>query len=297
MKNEDYYNKFYDYLVFEKKLSKNTVSSYQDNLKRFEDFINPKSVLNITSEDIASFLKFNDNMAINSRAHYLTVVRNFYAFLCLEDINNNNPCEVIKNPKLSKTLPNYLTLEEVEKLLDIKLNTPFDYRNKAMLELLYATGMRVSELVNLKLSNISLEDDLVRVMGKGSKERIIPISSYAEKYLKIYLESYRNTLLGKNTSDYVFINNHGNPISRIGFFKNLKKIANKQGIEKDISPHTLRHSFATHLLENDADLRIIQELLGHSDIKTTEIYTHLTNKKLKEEFLNHHPRAKKEEER
>ncbi len=296
MPNEDLYNKFYDYLTFEKKLSKNTVNSYKDNLNRFEDFIKPANVLKITEKDIEKFLKFNDNMAEKSRAHYLTVVRNFYKFLVLENLININPCEGIKNPKISKKLPNYLNLEEVEKLLNIKLNTSYDYRNKAMLELLYATGIRVSELVNMKLSNISLREDLIRIMGKGSKERIVPISDYAHKYLEIYLNEYRPQLLKNKTSEYVFINNLSQPISRIGFFKNLKAIAKEQGIKKNISPHTLRHSFATHLLENDADLRVIQELLGHSDISTTEIYTHLSNKKLQQEFMEHHPRAKNNEE-
>ena len=206
---------------------------------------------------------------------------------------DNNPCETIKMPKVSKTLPHYLTEEEIEKLLDFPLNTPLDYRNKAMLELLYATGIRVSELVNLKLNNISLEEDLIRVIGKGSKERISPISSICEKYLRIYIDEYRNTLLKHKNSEYVFINNFGNPISRQGFFKNLKQIAKEQGITKEISPHTLRHSYATHLLTHGADLRIIQELLGHSDISTTEIYTHLINEKVKSDFEKH-PHAKKE---
>lgn len=293
MTNQKYYEKYLDYLRFERKLSKNTIASYQDNLNRFEEFINPKSITVLKRKDIEDYLKFNNNMAEKSRAHYLTVVKNFYNFLVGEDLIHFNPCETIKSPKISKKLPNFLTEEEINKLLDLPLKTPLDYRNKAMLELLYATGIRVSELINLKLSNISLEEDLIRVVGKGSKERLSPISSIAEKYLKIYIEEYRNTLLKNKDSEYVFMNNFGNPISRQGFFKNLKRIAKEQGIEKEISPHTLRHSYATHLLSNGADLRIIQELLGHSDISTTEIYTHLVNEKLKNDY-NNHPRAKKE---
>ncbi len=293
MTNQEYYNKYIDHLQFERKLSKNTISSYQDNLNRFEEFISGKSIKEIKRNDIEAYLKFNDTMAEKSRAHYLTVIRNFYQFLIYEDLINSNPCETIKMPKVTKTLPHYLTEEEIEKLLSFPLLTPFDYRNKAMLELLYATGIRVSELVGLKLNNIHLDEDLIRVLGKGSKERISPISTICEKYLKIYLEKYRNTLLKNKTSEYVFINNFGNPISRQGFFKNLKAIAKEQGIEKEISPHTLRHSYATHMLSHGADLRIIQELLGHSDISTTEIYTHVVNEKIKSDYEKH-PRAKKD---
>ncbi len=293
MMNKEYYDKYLDYLIFERKLSMNTILSYQDNLNRFETFLNGKKVTDLTRKDIEEYLKFNDKMAEKSRAHYLTVVKNFYEFLSLEDLIKNNPCETIKQPKISKILPHYLTEQEVDKLLDIDLKTPYDYRNKAMLELLYATGIRVSELINLKINNLDLENDLIRVLGKGSKERISPISDTAEKYLKIYILDYRNLLLKKKDSDYLFINNFGNKISRQGFFKNLKQIAKRQGINKEISPHTLRHSYATHLLAHGADLRIIQELLGHSDISTTQIYTHLLNDKIKEDYIKYHPRAKK----
>lgn len=293
LKNEEYYAKYLDYLLFERKLSKNTIASYKDNLNRFEIFLQGKSITKVTREDIENYLKFNSQMAEKSRAHYLTVLKNFFSFLAFEDIITDNPCETIHSPKITKILPNYLTEEEVDKLLNIPLNTAFDYRNKAMLELLYATGIRVSELINLKLSNIDLSDDFIRVFGKGSKERISPISDAAIKYLTIYISEYRNSLLKKKDSEYVFINNFGNKISRQGFFKNLKQIAKNQGIKKEISPHTLRHSYATHLLSHGADLRIIQELLGHSDISTTQIYTHLLNDKLKMEYEKH-PRAKKE---
>lgn len=293
MTNQEYYTKYLDSLQFERKLSKNTVLSYQDNLNRFEEFISGKSITEITKKDIEAYLKFNDSMAEKSRAHYITVLRNFYQFLVYEDLINKNPCETIKQPKISKSLPHYLTEEETYKLLSFPINTNYDYRNKAMLELLYATGIRVSELVNLKLSNIHLDEDLIRVMGKGSKERICPISEVCEKYLRIYINEYRNGLLKNKTSEYLFINNFGNPITRQGFFKNLKQIAQKQGIEKEISPHTLRHSYATHLLAHGADLRIIQELLGHSDLSTTEIYTHVVNEKIKSEYEKH-PHAKKE---
>ena len=292
MTNQEYYQKYLDYLQFERKLSKNTISSYRDNLNRFEEFIRGKSIKDLNKTDIEAYLKFNDTMAEKSRAHYLTVIRNFYNFLVYEELLDKNPCESILMPKISKTLPKYLTEEEIKKLLDFPLNTANDYRNKAMLEVLYATGIRVSELVNLKISNLHLEEDFILVFGKGAKERLCPISEICEKYLRIYLEEYRNSLLKHKNSEYVFINTFGNPITRQGFFKNLKKIAKEQGIQKEISPHTLRHSYATHLLSHGADLRSIQELLGHSDISTTEIYTHLVNEKLKSDY-ERHPRAKK----
>ncbi len=292
MTNQDYYTKYLDYLQFERKLSENTIDSYRNNLNRFEEFLNGKPIKKVTKEEILAYLKSNEKMAEKSRAHYLTVLKNFYEFLSTEEIIKENPCENIKAPKITKKLPEFLTYEEVEKLLDIKLETPFDYRNKAMLELLYATGLRVSELVNLQLNQIDFENDLLQILGKGKKERISPFSDIANKYMKIYIETYRNLLLKKKDSDYVFINNFGNKISRQGFFKNLKMIAKKQGIKKEISPHTLRHSYATHMLKNGADLRIIQELLGHSDIGTTEIYTHVVNEKLKSDYENH-PHYKK----
>lgn len=295
MTNQDYYNKYLDYLQFERILSPNTIYSYRDNLNRFEEYLNGKSILNLNKEDIYHFLEYNKDMAEKSRAHYLTVIKNFYEFLSIEEFLTENPCENIKSPKLTKKLPEYLTEEEIELLLNIKLESPFDYRNKAMLELLYATGIRVSELVTLKLNNLHLEEDFIRITGKGSKERISPISDMAEKYMDLYLNEYRSKLLKKKDSEFVFINNFGNPITRQGFFKNLKKISKACGLKKEISPHTLRHSYATHLLKNGADLRIIQELLGHSDISTTEIYTHVVNEKLKMEYQNH-PHYKKNKE-
>ena len=292
MKNQEYYTKYLDYLKYERKMAQNTILSYQDNLKQFELFIKGKSVCAVKREDIEAYLKEKSTMAEKSRAHYLTVIRNFYQFLVEEDLLDANPCENIKMPKITKKLPNYLTEEEIGKLLSFPLVSPLDYRNKAMLELLYATGIRVSELVNLKLSNLYIEEDFVRVFGKGSKERISPISSICEKYLRIYIDAYRAVLLKKKDSDFLFVNTFGNPISRQGFFKNLKRIAQSQNIEKEISPHTLRHSYATHLLSNGADLRIIQELLGHSDISTTEIYTHVVNEQIKKDYEKH-PRYKK----
>ena len=200
---------------------------------------------------------------------------------------NANPCENIKMPKLEKNLPEFLTEEEVNTLLDINCTKPLDYRNKAMLEVLYATGMRVSELLNLTLSNYNRDDSSIKVMGKGSKERFIPLGDVTIKYLDLYINSYRNLILNDKTSEYLFINYNGKRMTRQGFFKILRQICKKCGIKKDIHPHILRHSFATHLLNNGADLRVIQELLGHENISTTEIYSHVSNEKVKEDYSNH----------
>jgi len=283
---------YLDYLKYERKLSNNTISSYSDNLNQFKKYFENKNILTLTESDIKSFIRSLDKTE-KTKAHYLTVLNSFYNFLCNENKIKINPCENIKQPKLPKKLPNYLTIEEVDKLLDVRLDNPLAYRNKAMLELLYSTGIRISELINLKLNNIDFTDELIRVMGKGSKERIIPLGEEAIKYLKMYINQYRNLILKTKTSDDLFINNFGNKITRQGFFKIIKKECAIHGIEKNVSPHTLRHSFATHMLNNGADLRIIQELLGHSDISTTQIYTHISKDKIKQDY-ELHPRSKKE---
>lgn len=284
---------YLDYLKYEKKLSNNTINSYSDNLKQFSLYFENQNILNLKEKDIKTFIS-NLDKTEKTKAHYLTVLNSYYNFLCDEEKIKINPCENIRQPKLPKKLPNYLTIDEVDKLLDIRLDNPLAYRNKAMLELLYSTGVRITELIELKLNNIDFTDELIRVVGKGSKERIIPLGEEAVKYLSMYINQYRNLILKTKTSDYLFINNFGNKITRQGFFKIIKKECKNHGIEKNVSPHTLRHSFATHLLNNGADLRVIQELLGHSDISTTQIYTHISKEKIKKDY-EYHPRNKKEE--
>lgn len=286
----EYVGKYLDYLVFERKLSDNTIKSYKNDLKDFELFFDGK-IDNLSFTDIKKYI--NSLSMKNSRtvAHYLTVINSFYDFLVNDGILEKNPCEDITSPKLDKKLPNYLTEDEIDKLLDIDLETPYDYRNKAMLELLYATGLRITELCSLKITDIDLENDFVRVFGKGKKERIVPFTDVASKYLKIYINDYRNSILRNSISDYLFISNSLTNISRQGFFKIIKKECKRAGITKNVSPHVIRHSFATHLLKHGADLRIIQELLGHEDISTTQIYAHLVNEKLKDDYQNH-PRNK-----
>lgn len=281
-------DKYIDYLKYERKLSNNTVASYYENLKKFYLFFENKNILKLSANEIRDFL-YDDKIVARTRSHYLTVLNSFYNFLIENNIIKNNPCEVIKLPKLSKKLPNYLTIEEVDRLLNINTTKVYDYRNKAMMETLYACGIRVSELCNIKLSDIDFNEYTIKIFGKGSKERIVPINESSMEALKIYINDYRPFLLKTKVSDYVFINNFGNVISRVGFFKILKKLCKDAGIEKDVSPHTLRHSFATHLLNNGANLRVIQHLLGHSNITTTQIYSHLSNESLKEDY-NFHPR-------
>ena len=295
--NNEYCDLFLNHLKYEKKLSKNTIISYQKELDEFNNFFKKKNLLELNTQDINNFLKYLDNdkgVIDRTKAHYLTVLNNFYTFCLKEEYITNNPCEAIWQPKIEKKLPQVLTYEETDKLLDINITNAYTARTKAMLETLYATGIRVSELISLKFNHIDLFNDVIKVEGKGSKERIVPINQTAKKYLEIYLNNYRSSLLKKGKScDYIFLNNLGLGISRQGFFKIIKQRAKEVNINKDISPHTLRHSFATHLLANGANLRVIQELLGHSDISTTQLYTHLTNEQLKQEYNEAHPRAKK----
>ena len=289
----EYIDKYLDYLKYERKLSDNTYKSYRDNLNKFNEYFKEKNILSLSTDEIRDFL-YQDDINARTRAHYLTVINSFYKFLLSNEIIKSIPTETIKLPRLDKKLPEYLTIEEVDTLFNIIPTKPNEYRNIAMLETIYATGMRVSELVNLKISDIDFNESLVRVMGKGSKERIVPINETASNALKIYINDYRNFLLKTNDSEYIFINNFGKKISRVGFFKIIKQLCKENGINKNVSPHTLRHSFATHLLNNGADLRIIQELLGHSNLTTTQIYSHLSNQKLKNDYKSH-PRYKKED--
>ena len=287
----EYVGKYLDYLKYERKLSDNTLASYSNDLKDLDIYFDG-NLLENKYDDMSTYFNNINNIGSRSLAHHITVVNSFYDFLVREKVLENNPCLNIILPKLPQKLPNYLTEEEVNKLLDINLVTPYDYRNKAMLELLYATGLRISELVNLKITDIDLHNCFVRVFGKGKKERIVPIGDVAIKYLTIYVDRYRDVILKDKISDYLFISNSLKNISRQGFFKILKKECQRCGIEKNVSPHVLRHSFATHMLAHGADLRVIQELLGHEDISTTQIYAHLVNEKLKKDY-EYHPRNRK----
>lgn len=277
-------NDYLDYLKYERKLADNTYLSYQYNLKKIINYFN-KNITYLSEDEIRDFI-YHSNETSRTKSHYLTVLKSFYNYLLDNNIIKVNPCDNIKLPKIDKKLPKYLTVEEIDKLLDIRLLKPIDYRNKAMLEVLYGTGMRISELLNLELSNYYIEGKYIKIMGKGSKERIIPIEDYTIKYLDLYINEYRKYLL-KKENNYIFLNNHGNKMSRQGFFKILNELVKKSGIKKEISPHVIRHSFATHLLNNGADLRVIQELLGHENISTTEIYSHISKEKVKDDYEKH----------
>ena len=296
MKIEVAIEDFINYCIFEKGLSIKTKESYFNDLEVYKSFLNElgKSLFSeITSDDIKEFLKERSFIEKTTTiAHNLTVIKNFHAYLIKENIVKDDPSLYIERPKLKKSLPRTLSMDDVSKLLDIELKSAFDYRNKAMLELMYGTGLRVSEIVNLELSNIDLTNCVVRVFGKGSKEREIPLGEYSIYYLKLYLERRKSMLKGKSC-EKLFLNNHGTGMTRQGFFKNLKQLLISKGLNPDVSPHTLRHSFATHLLNYGADLRSIQEMLGHSDIATTKIYTHVSDDKVIEDYNRYHPRSHK----
>lgn len=279
---------FLEYLKYERRVSVNTVDSYGENLLLLKNYTN-KDLISLKKEDIKDFLD-NVEATARTKAHYLTVFNSFYKYLVFMDKIKSNPCDGIKAPKLEKKLPTYLTNEEIAKLFNIRLTKPVDYRNKAILEVMYATGARISEVINLELNQIDFEECIIRVVGKGKKERIIPLDDVAIEALDNYINNYRPFLIKNETCNYVFLNKNGEKISRQMIFKILKNLANKAGITKEISPHTLRHSFASNLLNNGAGLRVIQELLGHENLETTEIYSHLQNKKIKDDY-NNHPHA------
>ncbi len=295
MNLKDAKDDFINYCIFEKGLADKTKLSYENDLDVYKDFLEQRKIFkveDIDSDDVVQFLKARSDDATSTIAHNLTVIKNFHSYLFKQKIVKSNVTEFIERPKLRKNLPKTLSIEDVDKLLDIELNTPFDYRNKAMLELMYGCGLRVSEVINLTLNDIDINNAFVHIFGKGSKERIVPLGEYAIIYLKKYL-AVRDGLLKEKACDKLFLNNHGGSITRQGFFKNLKILLRKKGLNENVSPHTLRHSFATHLINRGADLRSIQEMLGHSDISTTKIYTEVSDQKVKEDYDKYHPRSHK----
>lgn len=285
--NENLEN-YRNYLKYERAYSDNTVGAYMNDLNKYEEFLK-KDILESDTEDLEKYLKYIKNLESTTVTHKITSIKSYFNYNIKRGIVSVNPADKVSRPKLTKHLPEYLTEEEVGKLLDVEVKSPYDYRNKTILELLYSSGIRISELVNIKTPNYDSEECLIRIMGKGSKERIVPLGDYAVNIMNDYMNNYR-PLINKKHTDYVFINNRGDKISRQFIFKVIKKEALKKGIKKDISPHTLRHTFATHLLKNGADLRIIQELLGHENISTTQIYTHVTNNKLKSDYETYFPK-------
>lgn len=289
---------FMHYLRIERGLAENTLLSYRRDLEQYVDYLErTKKATNwndIVRADIISFLYANrdEGKSTATIARMISALRSFHQFLIREQIVTHDASLHIETPKLERLLPETLSFEEVEKLLQIEGTKPLDLRNKAMVEVLYATGLRVSELVQLHVADVHVTMGFVRCLGKGNKERIIPLGDLAIDAITTYLEKGRPELTKRNkTETALFVNHHGRPLSRQGFWKVLKQLAEKTNLTKKITPHMLRHSFATHLLENGADLRSVQEMLGHADISTTQIYTHITKKRMKDIYKQFHPRA------
>ncbi|MFP7477296.1 site-specific tyrosine recombinase XerD [Terribacillus saccharophilus] len=287
---------FIHYLQIERGLSDNTLQSYARDLRTYARYLQENEVMewaHVTRAKLTAYLRWlhDDGKSAATIARTLSSIRLFHQFLLREYGLKEDPSIHIDTPKKERKLPKILSSDEVDKLLTCPGTDTLTIRNRAMLETLYATGLRVSELLALELDDLHLEMGFVRCFGKGSKERIVPLGDMAKARLEDYLNRSRKLLLKSKASDILFVNHHGNQLSRQGFWKVLKQIARDAGIQKEITPHTLRHSFATHLLENGADLRAVQEMLGHADISTTQIYTHVTKTRLKDIYKTHHPRA------
>ncbi len=290
-------DQYLNYLLVEKGLAKRTLESYSRDLARYHSFLLDNSVENASESDTTLILRHlitlrDSGLGARSRARHLVTLRGFYRFLVQENVITSDPTRLVDLPKVSLKLPDVLSVEEVKHLLNAPdPKVPLGARDAAMIELLYAAGLRVSELVNLKLQDINLEAGYVRVWGKGSKERVVPIGNYARQTIEFYLETSRKTLLKNFVSPYLFVARAGKPMTRQGFWKLLRRYARQTGLVKKITPHSLRHSFATHLLEGGADLRAVQVMLGHVDISTTQIYTHVAKAHLKEIHAKYHPRG------
>jgi integrase/recombinase XerD len=290
-------DQYLNYVLIEKGLSKKTLESYSRDLVRYREFLLKNGVNRISDTDTPLILKHlialrDAGLGPRSRARHLVSIRGFYQFAVREKVLKHDPAGPIDLPKTSLRLPDVLSIDEVDLLLGTPdAGKPTGARDAAMLELLYAAGLRVSELVNLKLQDINLEAGFVRVLGKGSKERLVPIGLQAQKKIDFYIDNSRKILLKKLISPYLFVARAGKPITRQGFWKLLRRYAARAHLTKQISPHSLRHSFATHLLEGGADLRAVQIMLGHVDIATTQIYTHVTRKHLKDLHERFHPRG------
>jgi integrase/recombinase XerD len=286
---------YLDYLVVEKGLSANTIAAYRSDLNRLRKSLGPKRKLErATKEDL---LKVLNQMRVEGRAprsvaRWIVAVKGFFAYMLEEGVLTRDPAAHLESPRIWRALPKVLSFAEVEALLAApSRNEPRGLRDAAMMEVLYATGLRVSELLRLRLGDLHLDAGYLRCWGKGSKERVVPLGSEADATLQAYLANSRPELLGKKRTDYLFVNQRGGAISRQGFWKIVKRYGRQAGIRTPLSPHVVRHSFATHLLENGADLRAVQIMLGHADISTTQIYTHVNRERLRRLYEDFHPRA------
>lgn len=290
-------NKFKRFLQIEKGLSDNSIYSYTYDLKKFGEFLSnqDKDIMSATKEDVQQFLIFEKNRKHNSSrtlARSLAAIRQFYDFVSVTFGDIENPTSKIETPQVQKKLPDYLTIKEVNRLFSsISEDDVYQLRDKSIFELLYSCGLRISEAVELLLTNVDFENKYIRAIGKGDKERLIPIGDEALRLLEKYLKNSRPKIIGTRTSEYLFVSKKGSMLNRKSVWRLLKGYVANENICKNITPHTLRHSFATHLIENGADLRSVQELLGHIDISTTQIYTHMAKDKLKDIHKQFHPKG------
>ncbi|NEU07123.1 site-specific tyrosine recombinase XerD [Flavihumibacter sp. R14] len=290
---------FKTYLRLERSLSANTIEAYLHDVDKLQQYVIAarldKNPLQILTQDLRDFLTWVVQLGMlpPTQARVLSGIKAFYKYLLLENLLDSDPSALLESPRMSRKLPDVLNIIEVNELIAaIDLSTPEGVRNKAMLEILYGCGLRVTELCTLKISNLFLDVEFIKITGKGNKERLVPIGSSAVKCLKIYLEQTRvHVSIKPGKEDFVFLNRRGSPLSRVMVFLILKDLAKHIGLKKSISPHTFRHSFATHLVEGGADLRAVQEMLGHESITTTEIYTHMDRNYLREAIIQYHPRS------
>ncbi|MCF8331571.1 MAG: site-specific tyrosine recombinase XerD [Bacteroidales bacterium] len=294
-------NGYKTYLKLERNMSENSMLAYLRDINHFTVFLtdyDPEiTVREINSSHLSEFIRHLHEMGIaaNSQARIISGIKSFFRYLIVEDVLSNDPTDLLESPKTGRKLPDILSYEEIKQLMDaIDMSTTEGERNKAILETLYGCGLRVSELVNMKRSNLFFEQGFVRIIGKGDKERLIPIGPHAQKHIQYYVDHVRTQLtIAPGHEDFVFLNRRGKQLTRVMIFTIIKQLANKAGIEKSISPHTFRHSFATHLVEGGANLRAVQVMLGHQSITTTEIYTHLDRNFLRDTIRDYHPMSGK----
>lgn len=287
-------DQFIDYYWLSTGASKNTLTAYRSDLKIFNKWLAGKSFISVNSKHIQDYFsdRQKNNIGSSTQARILTCLHSFYQYLLANQFIKKDPTEQLSHPKLEKKLPVFLNIQEVEKLLEAPSSSSlFGQRDRAMLELLYSCGLRVSELINLSYHNINLKEEFIRIHGKGNKERVLPMGEMAIDYLMKYETNARPMLLKNGQSDSYFLSNRGSAMSRQNFFYIIKAYANQVGIDKPLSPHSLRHAFATHLVQKGADLRSVQLMLGHSDISSTQLYTHIQNAQLKAQHAKHHPRG------
>ena len=290
-------NDFISFLRTEKSLSEKSIEAYTADVKKLYEFnelyyqLEPECIKQKHIEEFLTYV-YDLGLGERSQARILSGIKSFYYYLLLEDIVTADPTELIQGPKPNRKLPDILSVDEIDALMEaVDVSKPEGHRNRAIIEVLYSCGLRVSELVNLQLSNVYFDEGFIRVIGKGDKERLVPIGNKAIKQVKIYLSKRVNSPIQKKYEDILFLNRRGAKLTREMIFIFIKNLAKELGLTKKISPHTFRHSFATHLIEGGADLRAVQEMLGHESIITTEVYTHLDNKYLRETLIMHHPRA------